>query len=34
MQGDHWIMIANSCQILYFAESLGRKKVQFLQAAI
>ena len=26
MQGDHWIMIAKSCQILYFADSLGRKK--------
>ena len=25
MQGEHWIMIANYCQILYFAESLGRK---------
>ena len=25
MQGEHWIMIANSCQKLYFADSLGRK---------
>ena len=22
MQGEHWIMIANSCQMLYFADSL------------
>ena len=26
MQGDYWIMIAKSCQKLYFADSLGRKK--------
>ena len=26
MQGKHWIRIANSRQILYFADSLGRKK--------
>ena len=25
MQGEHWIMIANSCQILYFADFFGRK---------
>ena len=25
MQGEHWIMIANSRQILCFAVSLGRK---------
>ena len=31
MQGEHWIMIANSCQILYFADSLGRKKYSFLK---
>ena len=24
MQGEHWIMIANSCHKLYFADSLGR----------
>ena len=23
MQGEHWILIANSCQILHFADSLG-----------
>ena len=26
MQGEHWILIANFCQILCFADSLGRKK--------
>ena len=31
MQGEHWIMIANFCQILYFADSLGRKKYSFLK---
>ena len=31
MQGGHWIMIANSCQILYFAHSLGRKKYSFIK---
>ena len=31
MQGEHWIMIANSCQKLYFADSLGRKKYSFLK---
>ena len=31
MQGEHWIMIANSCQKLYFAGSLGRKKYSFLK---
>ena len=31
MQGVHWIMIANSRQILYFADSLGRKKYSFLK---
>ena len=30
IQGDHWIMIANSCQKRYFADSLGRKKYSFL----
>ena len=31
MQGEHWIMIANSCQKLYFADSRGRKKYSFLK---
>ena len=31
MQGEHWIMIANSGQVLYFADSLGRKKYSFLK---
>ena len=31
MQGEHWIMIANSRQMLYFADSLGRKKYSFLK---
>ena len=31
MQGEHWIMIAKSCQKLYFADSLGRKKYSFLK---
>ena len=31
MQGEHWIMMANSRQILYFAGSLGRKKYNFLK---
>ena len=26
MHGEHWLMIANSGQKLYFADSLGRKK--------
>ena len=29
MQSEHWIMIANSRQKLYFADSLGRKKYSF-----
>ena len=29
MQGEHWIMIANSSQKLYFAVSLRRKKYCF-----
>ena len=33
MQDEHWIMIPNSCQILYFVDSL-RRKVQFPPAAI
>ena len=31
MQGEHWIMIANYRQILYFADSLGRKKYSFVK---
>ena len=31
MQGEHWIMIANSRQKLYFADSLGRKKYSFFK---
>ena len=31
MHGEQWIMIANSCQKLYFADSLGRKKYSFLK---
>ena len=29
MQGEHWIMIANSRQILCFADSFGRKRHSF-----
>ena len=31
MQGEHWIMIANSRQKLFFADSLGRKMYSFLK---
>ena len=31
MQGEHWIMIANSLQILKFADSAGRKKCSFFK---
>ena len=31
MQGEDWIMIANSREILHFADSLGRKKYSFLK---
>ena len=31
MQGEHWIMIANYRQKLYFADSHGRKKYSFLK---
>ena len=31
MPGEHWIMIANCRQILFFADSLGRKKYSFLK---
>ena len=34
MQGENWILIANSCQILFFAHSLGRKKQSFLKDQI
>ena len=34
MQGEHCIMIANSCQILCFADSLGRKMCSFLKQQI
>ena len=31
MQGEHWIMIANSRQKSFFADSLSRKKYRFLK---
>ena len=31
MQGEHWIMIANSRHEFYFADSLGREKYSFLK---
>ena len=31
MQGEHWIMIAKSCQIFFFTDSLGHKKYSFLK---
>ena len=31
MQGEHWIMIANFRQKLYFADSLGRRKYSFFK---
>ena len=31
MQGEHWIMNANACQLLYSADFLGRKKYSFLK---
>ena len=31
MQDEHWIRIANSRQILYFADFLDRKKYNFLK---
>ena len=31
MQGEHWIMVAKSRQLLYFEDSLGRKKYTFLR---
>ena len=31
MQVEHWILTANVCQIMYFADSFGRKKYSFLE---
>ena len=31
MQNEHWIMIANSREILFFADSLGRKNYSLLK---
>ena len=31
MQGEHWVMISISRQILYFADSLGHKKYSYLK---
>ena len=31
MQGEYWMMIANSCQKLFFADSRGRKRYSFLK---
>ena len=31
MKGEPWIMIANSCQKLYVADSVGRRKYSFLK---
>ena len=31
MQGEHWSMIANSCQLLYFADFFHREKYSFLK---
>ena len=31
MRGEQWIMIANSCQKMYFADSLDRKRYSFLK---
>ena len=31
MQGEHWTMIANLYQILYFADSLGCKMYSFFK---
>ena len=28
---EHWIMVANSCQMIYLADSLGRKKYSLLK---
>ena len=34
IQGEHWILIANSRQILQIADSLDGKKKQFRQEAL
>ena len=34
IQGEHWIMIANFCQTLYFAGTLGREKYSVLPAPV
>ena len=31
LQGEHWIMIANSCQKMYFEDSFVRKRYSFLK---
>ena len=31
LQGEHWIMFANSCQAFYFADSLGHKRYSLLK---
>ena len=31
MPGEHWMMVANSRQILFFVNSIGRKKYSFLE---
>ena len=31
LQGEHWIMLANSRHLLYFANSLVRRKYTFLK---
>ena len=31
LQGEHWIVTANCCQIMYLADSLGRKKYSFFK---
>ena len=31
IQGEHWIMTTNSCQNLFFLDSLGRKRYSFLK---
>ena len=31
MKDEHWIMVANSRETLYYADSLGRKKYSFLK---
>ena len=31
LQGEHWLLIAKSRQVLYFVDSLGRKEYSFLK---